>query len=252
MSVEEAKRIALDRAKIQAIADEFGTIVSQSTSSVITNKNGESDTQFFTFGGSDVKGEWIETIGNPEYKISFEDHHLIVSCIVKGQIREAITSKLHFETTVLRNGQKIPSQQTIFNNGDELSLQFQASTKGFLSLFMYDITANIIYRILPYRQDSNSLKKISANRKYVFFSKKTCNEGESEYIDEYVMTSADGIERNVIYAVFSDKEYAMPNLQLYPFGLYGLSKSDFQSWLARIKRTSNNILIKTYDIEIKN
>ena len=55
MSIEEAKRVALDRAKIQAIADEFGTIVSQSTSTVITNKNGESDTQFFALGGSDVK-----------------------------------------------------------------------------------------------------------------------------------------------------------------------------------------------------
>lgn len=30
ISLEEAKRIALERAKIQAIADEFGTIVSQS------------------------------------------------------------------------------------------------------------------------------------------------------------------------------------------------------------------------------
>ena len=62
MSVEEAKRVALDRAKIQAIADEFGTVVSQSTTTVISNKNGESDTQVFSLGGSDVKGEWIETI----------------------------------------------------------------------------------------------------------------------------------------------------------------------------------------------
>ncbi len=69
MSIEEAKRVALDRAKIQAIADEFGTIVLQSTSTVIINKNGVSDTQFFALGGNDVKGEWIETIGNPEYQL---------------------------------------------------------------------------------------------------------------------------------------------------------------------------------------
>ena len=39
MSIEEAKRVALDRAKIQAIADEFGTVVSQNTTTVISNKN---------------------------------------------------------------------------------------------------------------------------------------------------------------------------------------------------------------------
>lgn len=252
MSVEEAKRVALDRAKIQAIADEFGTIVSQSTSTVITNKNGETDTQFFALGGSDVKGEWIETIGKPEYKISFEDHHIIIYCAVTGMVREATPSKLHFESTILRNGQNTLPQQIIFNNGDEMSLRFQASTKGFLSLFLFDVTADVTYRILPYRQDSNSLKKISANIRYVFFSKKMCNTVESEFIDEYVMTSANSTERNVIYAVFSDKEYAAPNIQLYPNGLYGMSQSEFQSWLVRIKRASSDILIKTYEIEITN
>lgn len=252
MSVEEAKHIALDRAKIQAIADEFGTVVSQSTSTVVMNENGKSNTQFFSLGGSDVKGEWIETIGEPEYKIEFEEHHIIVYCVVKGQIREVIPSKLYFESTLLRNGQKLPSHQIIFNNGDEMSLQFQASTKGYLSLFWYDVKADIIYRILPYRQDPNSLKKISANIQYVFFSKKRGDDRETEFIDEYVMTCADSTEHNAIYAVFSDKEYYTPNLLLFPTGLYGTSKSEFQSWLASIKRSSNDILIKTYEIEITN
>lgn len=95
MSVEEAKRVALDRAKIQAIADEFGTIVSQSTSTVITNINGESDTQFFALGGSDVKGEWIETIGEPEYEINYINNQLLVRCVVKGKAREIVSGVLN-------------------------------------------------------------------------------------------------------------------------------------------------------------
>ena len=70
ISLEEAKRIALERAKIQAIADEFGTIVSQSNTTLVSNRNGESSSDFFSLGGSEVKGEWIETIGQPEYEIS--------------------------------------------------------------------------------------------------------------------------------------------------------------------------------------
>ena len=35
-SLEQAKNIALDRAKIKALADEFGTVVSQTNSTVIT------------------------------------------------------------------------------------------------------------------------------------------------------------------------------------------------------------------------
>ena len=59
VTLEEAKRTALDRAKIQAIADAFGTLVTQSNSTVVTNQNGQSDSRFFSLGGSEVKGEWI-------------------------------------------------------------------------------------------------------------------------------------------------------------------------------------------------
>lgn len=45
-SLEQAKAIALDRAKIKALADEFGTIVSQTNSTVITNENGKTDNRF--------------------------------------------------------------------------------------------------------------------------------------------------------------------------------------------------------------
>lgn len=41
VTLEEAKRTALDRAKISAIADAFGTLVTQNNSTVTTNKNGQ-------------------------------------------------------------------------------------------------------------------------------------------------------------------------------------------------------------------
>ncbi|MDE6190534.1 MAG: DUF4384 domain-containing protein [Muribaculum sp.] len=250
MSVEEAKRVALDRAKIQAIADEFGTIVSQSTSTVITNKNGESDTQFFALGGSDVKGEWIETIGVPSYEVSFAEHNLVVTCTVIGKIREVRPSKLYFEISILRNNQEAVSDHIIFNNGDEMSLKFQASSLGYLSLFWVDRKSNTVYRILPYCQDSHPLQKILANTPYIFFSKSNSNGMDPRYIDEYIMTCENGVEHNELFAVFSDKEYNMQNLQLLSTGMYGVSHNDFQSWLARIKRSSNDMLIKKYDIKI--
>ena len=250
MSVEEAKRVALDRAKIQAIADEFGTVVSQSTTTVISNKNGESDTQFFALGGSDVKGEWIETIGEPSYEVSFAEHNLVVTCTVIGKIREIRPTKLYFEISILRNNQEAASDQIIFNNGDEMALKFQASSSGYLSLFWVDLKSNTVYRILPYSQDSHPLQNILTNTPYIFFSKSNSNGMDPSYIDEYIMTCENGVEYNELFAVFSDKEYNTQNLQLLSTGMYGVSHDDFQSWLARIKRSSNDVLIKKYEIKI--
>lgn len=47
VSLSEAKRIALERAKLQALADEFGTVISQVNTSVVKDDNGKADSHFF-------------------------------------------------------------------------------------------------------------------------------------------------------------------------------------------------------------
>ena len=119
ISIEEADRIALERAKIQAIADEFGTVVSQSNFTSVNNRNGQSDIDFFSLGGSEVKGEWIETIGKPEFIRSFSDDGTItVRATVKGRIREIIHARANFQAKVLCNGTDLKFERNDFRPGD--------------------------------------------------------------------------------------------------------------------------------------
>ena len=48
ISLEEGKRTALERAKIQALADAFGTLVSQSNSTIVKNEEGKSSVDFLS------------------------------------------------------------------------------------------------------------------------------------------------------------------------------------------------------------
>ena len=104
VTIEQAKRTALERAKIQALADEYGTIVQQQNITRVENNNGESTTDFFSVGGSEVKGEWLGDEDDPEYEIRYEDNMLVVTCRVKGKARELVSAKIDFHTHVLRNG----------------------------------------------------------------------------------------------------------------------------------------------------
>lgn len=88
VSLEQAKQTALDRAKIQTIADEFGTIVSQQNSTIVKNQNGESSVDMLSLGGSEIKGEWIETLSDPLYTIDYTPAGLAITVKVKGRIRE--------------------------------------------------------------------------------------------------------------------------------------------------------------------
>ena len=73
VSVVEAKRFALEQEQLKAIAEEFGTIVSQTNLTRIEGNNEQSSTRFSSFGSSDVKGEWIETKGKPEFDLGSSD-----------------------------------------------------------------------------------------------------------------------------------------------------------------------------------
>lgn len=252
MSVEEAKRVALDRAKIQAIADEFGTIVSQSTSTVITNKNGESDTQFFALGGSDIKGEWIETIGNPEYQLKFENPFLIVECSVKGKAREIVSAKIEFEAKTLRNGTELRFGDVNFRDGDDLYLYFQSPINGYLAVYLLDELSQTVYCILPYKAQTFSAYPVLANKEYVMFSRKEADKSERPIVDEYTLSCENDKEFNTLYTLFSPSLIGKRNgfddsIEDKPDNI---SFKDFKSWLSKTLSKDSNIQFQEINISI--
>ena len=252
ISVEEAKRIALDRAKIQAIADEFGTIVSQSTSTVITNKNGESDTQFFALGGSDVKGEWIETIGNPEYQLKFENHFLVITCSVKGKAREINQNQIDIIAKPLRNGTSLKYESTDFRNGDDLFLYFSSPVDGFLSVYLLDEMAQIVYGILPYKSETVPSIPIEANKEYVFFSVRDAEKKDRRNVDEYKLSCVSEKEFNTFFILFSPNRFGKRNGFDSDFDdiPHNIPYKDFKQWLSKILIKDKTIQAEQISITI--
>lgn len=252
LSVEEAKRTALERAKIQAIADEFGTVVSQSNSTVITNQNGESNTQFVSFGGSDVKGEWIETIGEPQYEISYEQGVLVVKVLLKGRIREIVSAPIDICARILRNGTEDRFESEEFHSGDDLYLSFTSPIDGYFAVYLVDAQQRV-YCLLPYRSQSDGIYKVTANHRYLFFNSKEAEQQIRQYVDEYTMTCEHFQEQNQIYIVFSPQPFAkaIDNAAVETLPRE-LSFEDFQKWLARCRTKDKHMISISKIITIKN
>ena len=250
ISLEEAKRIALERAKIQAIADEFGTIVSQSNTTMVSNRNGESSTDFFSLGGSEVKGEWIETIGEPSYDINYEQGMLVVKAIVSGRIREIVSAQIDIKTEVLCNGTDLKFARTDFKNGDDLYLYFQSPVDGYLAVYLLDEVSQMVYCLLPYKSSSEAVTPIEHDKPYIFFSAK--HAGDKEHlVDEYTMTCTNPVERNTIYVVFSPNEFAKANSnnveELLP---QELPFEEFQKWLVKGRNRDKEMTLTNIQISI--
>lgn len=253
MSVEEAKRVALERAKIQAIADEFGTVVSQSTSTVVTNENGKSDTRFFSTGGIDVKGEWIETIGEPTFETTYKEGQFIVTVTVKGKARPLPKTYISLIAKVLRNGTKLNCEADRFNNGDELYLYFKSPIDGSLLVYLIDYESKEAYCLLPYSSSGDASQRIIRDEEYIFFSEN--HSADKTIVDEYTLTCDNGREvvENKLVVIFSPNENLVKSNTIRTGAETPrlLSLEDFEKWRSKLLTKSPEIQIINKPISIK-
>lgn len=253
MSVEEAKHTALKYAKIQAIANEFGTVVSQSTSLIAADKNGTSDENFFSVAETDVKGEWVETIGEPMYDIRFENHHIVITCQVKGKAREVVNAKVEFIAKPLRNGTSLKYESTDFKDGDDLYLYFQSPIDGNLAIYLLEETSQKVYCILPYKgQKDITSFPIKANKEYILFSRMYGERGEKGLIDEYALSCENKREFNTLYVLFSPLDIGKrtgfdDSIVDKPDNI---SFKDFKQWLSKTLSSYTKIHLQEINLSI--
>ena len=250
VSIEEARRVALQRAQLQAIADAFGTIVTQTNATTVRNENGKSDVSLLSLGASEVKGEWLRTDGEPEYEIAYEDGMLAVTVRVKGVIREIVNAAVDFQARVLCNGTEDRFEQDRFRNGDDLYLSFHSPVDGYLTVYLLDAEGTA-YCLLPYRGDTGGRVAVKGNRRYVFFSVDDVPAGEQGMVDEYVMTCGNREELNQIYVIFSPQlftkavDYAGEGVQPRE-----LPYEEFQQWLFNCRKQDREMRVEVKHIVI--
>lgn len=247
---EQARQVALERAKLEALAEKFGTTVTQQNATIVKNENGKSDISFFSLGGSEVKGEWIETIGEPKYEISYDQNMLVVKCSVCGKAREIIGAGVEFKAKVLNNTEaKFETDR--FNNGEDIYLSFRSPVAGYIAIYLVDDNQTA-FCLLPYQNDAQGKTQIKAGWDYIFFSEKYAILAEKQFVTEYMLTAEKTIEQNFLYIIFSPNEFTKANdgesKDENQFTLpRELPFADFQKWLAKNRQQD-----KDMKVEIKN
>lgn len=221
---------------MQALAEAFGTTVSQSNATSVTTSDGRTTTDFSSLSLSEVKGEWIETIGQPQFDdIRVEQNMLTVRVIIRGRARAVESAGVELDARLLRNGTAERDESDAFRNGDDLYLRFQSPVDGHLSVYLYSEAEQAVYCLLPYRVSADGTFRVKHDTTYIFFNAKTAERPVDT--DEYVMTCEGGCaERNYVYVLFSPNEYFKSNsVSLTDARPRQLSFDAFQRWLGKCK-----------------
>lgn len=243
VSREEAKRIAAERARIEALATEFGTIVSQDNTTYISSRNGKGDVLFQSLGGSDVRGEWLNDTEEPTYRFSVDERtgETAVYVRVCGKAREITRSEVPLQVRVLRNGIQPNHESEAFRAGDDLYVSFLSPVGGYVAVFLMDEDGQAVC-MLPYQSQAEGAYAVAADREYVFFAKEQASQAERPIVDEYVMTCAGEQETDYLYLVFSTQPFSKPAM---PNNVIGFE--DFHAWRARLLKRDEHaqVLQKT-------
>lgn len=252
-SLQQAKATAIQRAQIQILADTFGTVLDMSAMTTMSDMGPST----MALSQSNVKGEWIETVGTPRITTIYEKEQVALKVEISGKVREIISASVNFSANVLCGIPDPRFQSEEFQNGDALYLWFQPPEDGWLAVYLYD-GQDDVYCLLPYQKQGVGAYKVRAGQSYLFFSAEQADETIlSDWVDEYYLTADAPMEINRIYAIYSpnrftralDKEGQVRGDILLP---RELQFSDFQKWLSRIRSEDRMLGVKTFDITIQN
>ena len=243
VSPADAKRTAIERARLDAMAKEFGTNVSQTNLSSMHINNGTTETDFLSMGGTEVKGDWLGDTQEPEIKIEYEQDALVVTAKVCGKAREIINADIELLVEVLCNG--IESER--FKNNDRLSVNFKTPVNGYLAVFLRDDYNDIVSCLLPYENENGKARMIKRNTTNVLLSTK---DPIYPYQEETILVTSRDQEFNTLIFVFSEKEFSMPNTENGEY-LPELSIEDFQKWLRRNKVKDSQMQTIEKAVEIR-
>lgn len=258
MTLAQARQEALNRAKIAALAQEFGTSIMQRNVTQMENSasgNGEAQTtiDFQQLSLSEVRGEWVEDIGEPTYSTTYQDGMLIVKVEnVCGYARAVERAKVEFQAKILRNGLTDDYESDAFKSDNDMYLKFSTPVSGYVAVYLVD-ESRTAYCLLPYANDPDGSMAVKNNRDYLFFSRERADyDVPAQIIDEYVLSATAPSVTNDLYIIFSPTEFTKAHDgesgELLP---RSLPSAEFQNWLGRTERTDPKMthIIKTITIK---
>ncbi len=196
ISLSEAKIQAVEQLKVKLLGENFGTHISQHHSSRVADEK----QSYLLLNESEVNGEWVETIGQPEFTPPRwnEDGFLILTVRLKGRIREVVQSRIDYRAMLIDHPLK-EEECTHYEAGDNIYLKFRSPESGYLMVYLYD-GQDMVYRMLPSYNEKSSATEIERGESYIFFEKPgtrlvmSC-QGEQEINQVFVLFSTNPLSR---------------------------------------------------------
>lgn len=248
ITLREAKEECIKWAKIKAIKDEFGEMISSDFITLDEEINGKTTSKSSEETMASVKGDWTNDTKDPEISIEYLNGKLFFTAEVWGEAVEITSAKTELECVVQKNdaGKKVPA--SIFNNGERIFLKFRAPLDGFLAAYLIERNNKEASCLLPYLKDTDGKFPIKGGQNYNLFDKEIDAAAQN-----YKLTTPHNSEVFTIVIIFSPNEFVKCNDEKRaPRHPNSIDLQNFNKWLQRCQHQDRQMVVKKYDIRVLN
>ena len=240
-SQKDAEAKAVAEAVNDALINRYGVFTDTKTTTNVVDINGEGKSEFVSTGVSQLKGELVKILDAGNFQHKFVDNKLQITVTVRILAREKSTSDIDLLCRLLRN--KDDKSETLnFYDGEDIYFYFRSPVDGYLAVYLEDEN-QMVYNLLPYRDDPNGSVLISHNKNYLFF----CDDKkyfathsdivtplDFSMVTGLYLTCLEGKVTNKLYVLFSPNSFTRSNAKGSE-ALPHLSSSEFQEWLGKCR-----------------
>ncbi len=223
--LNRAKQIAIDKARNAAIANEFGQVVSQSTSTTIHTTDTKSSVQSNSYASTESRAVWLSDTAEPKVDISYENDVMVITASVCGKVRELKTAEVELKMQILNNG----IETDRFKSNDKVTIKLKSPVSGYVAIFFRDDNAGVISCMMPYENENGTAREVKSNKEYIHLS---TEDPIYPYKEQTILVTDKTIEFDTFILVFSKKSFSMPATEAGEF-VPELSVENFQKWLRR-------------------
>ncbi len=211
----QARQEAINRAQLDAIGREFGSAVSMSNLSFMQSSTDSERDDFYSIAESDVRGEWIETIGDTIWQITPMNNETLYEVTLKGRIREIPMNRIDIDTRLLYNG--TDKDRNLVRNfsykvGDYMYIYFTSPVDGHLAIYIGDDNdAMTLQSLVPMDGMSEGAYPVKAGQEYVFFDRASAEPQYRDVTRRIKMNARKEMDVNQVYVIFSPNRFAKAN-----------------------------------------
>jgi hypothetical protein len=241
MTIEEAKYLALLKAREKALEEVFGRDIYQGNVMTIDEQSGE----ITSVSESYVKGSWVSTSSETCEKIIDSRGNVWMRCSVKGRAKALTKPPVYFVAEPLDCPDK-RCKTSAFLNDEDFFVFFQSPVDGFVAAYL--MMEDQVQCLLPYDGMKGSSRPVEADQQYVLFSEKQA--------PDYFMFTENNMETNLLIIIFSPQDFSKPILnENQPSSDHyelpkQLSIEEFQKWLGRQRAAYEDLAVKNIVVTI--